>query len=99
YRDDARATAATGKEMSGVLDEYGVANRSVAEAGRFRSLGAKPLVVLTAERGHPKERMADQDKTVTLCTNSLLRVVPGATHACLVENPEHAAAVTRAIHA
>ena len=29
YRDDARVTAATAKEMAGVLDEYGVANRSV----------------------------------------------------------------------
>ncbi len=33
YRDDARATAATGMEMSGFLDEFGVANRSEAEAG------------------------------------------------------------------
>ena len=49
YRDDARATAATGKEMGGFLDEFGVANRSEAEAGTLRSLDAKPLVVLTAE--------------------------------------------------
>jgi pimeloyl-ACP methyl ester carboxylesterase len=98
YRDDARATAATGKEMSGVLDEYGVANRSTAEAGSLRSFDAKPLVVLTAERGNSEGWMADQDKTVTLSTNSVHRVVPGATHASLVENPAHAAAVTRAIH-
>ncbi|MFC5262789.1 alpha/beta hydrolase [Kribbella qitaiheensis] len=98
YRDDARATAATGKEMSGTLDEYGVANRSTAEAGRLRSLDAKPLVVLTAERGNSKGWMADQNKTVTLSTNSLHRVVPGATHASLVENPDHAASVTKAIH-
>jgi pimeloyl-ACP methyl ester carboxylesterase len=98
YRDDARATAATAKEMSGVLDEYGVASRSVPQAGRLRSLDAKPLIVLTAERGNSKGWMADQNKTVTLSTNSLHRVVPGATHASFVENPHHAAAVTRAIH-
>lgn len=98
YRDDARATAATPKEMSGVLDEYGVASRSVAEAGRLRSLDAKPLFVLTAERGNSKGWMADQNKSATLSTNSLHRVVPGATHASFVENPDHAAAVTRAIH-
>jgi pimeloyl-ACP methyl ester carboxylesterase len=98
YRADARATAATPKEMSGVLDEYGVANRSVAEAGRLRSLDAKPLVVLTADRGSSEGWMADQDKMATLSTNSLHRVVPGATHASLVDNPDHAAAVTRAIH-
>lgn len=98
FRDDARATAATPKEMSGVLDEYGVASRSVAEAGILRGLDAKPLVVLTAERGNSKGWMADQNQTVTLSTNSLHRVVPGASHTSFVENPDHAAAVTRAIH-
>lgn len=98
FRDDARATAATPKEMSGVLDEYGVASRSVAEAGILRGLDAKPLVVLTAERGNSKGWMADQNQTVTLSTNSLQRVVPGASHTSFVENPDHAAAVTRAIH-
>jgi pimeloyl-ACP methyl ester carboxylesterase len=98
YRDDARTTAATGMEMGGFLDEFGVANRSEAEAGQLRSLGAKPLVVLTAERGNAKGWMADQNKTVTLSNNSVHRVVPGATHDSLVDNPHHAAAVTRAIH-
>jgi pimeloyl-ACP methyl ester carboxylesterase/predicted ester cyclase len=98
YRDDARKTAATGKHMSGFLDEFGVANRSEAEAGELRSLDAKPLVVLTADRGNAKGWMADQDKIATLSTNSLHRVAPGATHDSLVDNPDHAAAVTQAIH-
>lgn len=98
YRDDARTTAATGKEMGGFLDEFGVANRSEAEAGALRSLGAKPLIVLTAELGNSNGWMADQNESVTLSTNSLHRVVSGATHASFVENPEHAAAVAQAIH-
>lgn len=98
YRDDARTTAATGKEMGGFLDEFGVANRSEAEAGRLRSLGANPLVVLTADRGNAKGWMAAQNEMATLSTNSLHRVVSGATHASFVEDPDHAAAVTRAIH-
>jgi pimeloyl-ACP methyl ester carboxylesterase len=98
YRDDARATAATGKEMGGFLDEFGVANRSEAEAGSLRSLDAKPLIVLTAELESSKGWMADQNETVTLSTNSRHRVVTGATHASFVDNPDHAAAVTRAIH-
>jgi len=98
YRDDARKTAATGKEMSGFLDEFGVANRSEAEAGSLRSLGAKPLIVLTAELDNSKGWMADQNKSVKLSTNSLHRVVSGATHPSFVENPEHAAAIARAIH-
>lgn len=98
YRDDARTTASTAKEMGGVLDEYGVASRSAAEAGTLRSLGSKPLVVLTAELGNRTGWMADQDQSATLSTNSLHRVVPGATHSGFVEEPVHAAAVTRAIH-
>jgi pimeloyl-ACP methyl ester carboxylesterase len=98
YRDDARATAATAKEMAGALDEYGVANRSVAEAGTLRSLDAKPLIVLTASRGNSKGWMGLQNKMAELSTDSVHRVVPGATHAGFVEDPDHAAAVTRAIH-
>jgi pimeloyl-ACP methyl ester carboxylesterase len=98
YRDDARTTAATGKEMSGFLDEFGVANRSEAEAGELRSLDAKPLIVLTAELDNAKGWIAAQNEIATLSTNSLHRVVSGSTHASLVEDPDHAAAVTKAIH-
>ncbi|MFG1626766.1 alpha/beta hydrolase [Kribbella sp. NPDC049227] len=98
YRDDARTTAATGKEMSGFLDEFGVANRSEAEAGELRSFDAKPLIVLTAELENAEGWMEAQDETVKLSANSLHRVESGATHASFVENPDHAAAVTKAIH-
>lgn len=98
YRDDARKTAATGKEMGGFLDEFGVASRSEGEAGRLRSFGAKPLIVLTATLENSKGWMAAQNKTVSLSTNSLHRVESGAKHASFVDEPEHAAAVTRAIH-
>lgn len=98
YRDDARATAATGMGVGGFLDEYGVANRSAAEAGELRSLDAKPLIVLTATRENSEGWMADQDKMAELSTNSLHRLEPGATHAAFVDDPVHAAAVTRAIH-
>ena len=42
--------------------------------------------------------MADQNKTVTLSTNSLHRFEQGAAHASFVDDPEHADAVTKAIH-
>ena len=97
-RDEARASSATAKEMSSFLDEFGVANRSEAEAGRLTSLDGKPLVVLTAERGNLPGWTTSQDRMATLSTNSVHRVVPGATHDSLMENPAHAAAVVRAIH-
>ena len=96
-RDEARATAATAKEMSSFLDEFGVASRSESEAGRLTSLDGKPLVVLTADRGNLPGWTESQDRMATLSTNSLHRVVPGATHDSLMENPAHAAAVSTAI--
>jgi pimeloyl-ACP methyl ester carboxylesterase len=98
YRDDARATAATGKEMGGFLDEFGTANRSEAEAGALRTLDAKPLVVLTATVGNSPGWMGAQAAMAELSTNSLHRVEPGATHDDLVSDPVHTVAVTRAIH-
>jgi pimeloyl-ACP methyl ester carboxylesterase len=98
YRDDARATAATGKEMGGFLDEFGVANRSESEAGTLRGLAAKPLVVLTASLGNSPGWMGLQDTMAGLSTNSDHRVEPGASHGSFVDEPAHAAAVTRAIH-
>ena len=41
--------------------------------------------------------MAGQDASVKLSTNSVHRVVPGATHGSFVEDPDKAAAVSRAI--
>jgi pimeloyl-ACP methyl ester carboxylesterase len=98
YRDDARATAATGKEMGGFLDEFGTANRSEAEAGTLRTLDAKPLIVLTATVDNSKGWMGLQNKMAELSTNSLHRVEPGATHDDLVSDPIHTVAVTKAIH-
>ena len=97
-RDEARASAATGKELASFVDEFGVANRSVSEAGQLVTLHAKPLVVLTAGRGHDVEWTKAQDELATLSSDSLHQVVAGATHQSLVDNPVHAVAVSRAIH-
>jgi hypothetical protein len=82
----------------GVIEEYGVANRSVPEAERLRSLGGKPLIVLTATIKTSKGEVADQNRTVTLSTNSLHRFEQGAAHASFVDEPAPADAVTKAVH-
>ena len=97
YRDDARVTSATAKELSGVIDEYSVAGRSAPAAGRLRSFDAKPLIVLTATRGNRKGWVADQNEMVKLSTNSLHRFEQGAAHASFVDDPDHADAVVTAI--
>ena len=53
--------------------------------------------MLTAARGNSRGWMADQNRPATLPADSVHRVVPGATHDSLVDNPKHAAAVTQAI--
>ena len=84
--------------MQGFLDEFGVANRSEAEAGRLRTLGAKPLIVVTATVDNSKGWMAAQNEMAKLSTNSLHRVEPGATHDDLVSDPHHTTAMVHAVH-
>jgi hypothetical protein len=98
YRDDARTTAATGKEMSGFIDEFLIANRSESEAGELHSFGDKPLIVLTADLGNSPGWMNQQNTIAKLSTNSVHRVVRGATHDSLIADPQHAAAVIQATH-
>jgi pimeloyl-ACP methyl ester carboxylesterase len=96
-RDEARRSAATAEEMSSFIDEYAVANRSAREAGALTDLGDLPLVVLTADHGNAAGWEEDQDDLATLSTNSQHHVVPGSVHASLVEDEDHAAAVSAAI--
>jgi pimeloyl-ACP methyl ester carboxylesterase len=98
FQDEANVSAARAKDMASFVDEYAVAGRSVSEAGELKSLGAKPLYVLTAEVGNSPGWTEHQDAMATLSTDSLHRVVPGATHQSLMDNPTHAAAVSEAIH-
>jgi len=97
-RDEARASAATAMEMASFVDEFAVANRSQSQAGELVDLDQKPLIVLTAEKENLEGWEPAQDKLATLSPNSLHRVVAGSTHNSLIDNPDHAAAVTRAIH-
>ena len=97
-RDEARASSATADYMGSFVDEFGVAARSMSEAGELGDLAGTPLVVLTAGRGNAKGWMASQDKMAALSTNSVHRVVAGATHESLVDDPDGAAAVSQAIH-
>jgi pimeloyl-ACP methyl ester carboxylesterase len=97
-RDEARASSATAGYLGSFVDEYGVAARSVSEAGELVDLAGTPLVVLTADRGNSEGWMVFQDKMAALSTNSVHRVVAGATHESLLADPRDAAAVSRAIH-
>jgi pimeloyl-ACP methyl ester carboxylesterase len=97
-RRDARASVVRASHMSGQIDEYVIAGRSTSEAGELSDLDGKPLIVLTADRGSAEGWMAAQEEMARLSTNSLHRVVSGATHASLIEDRRDAASVSQAIH-
>jgi pimeloyl-ACP methyl ester carboxylesterase len=97
-RDEARASSATASYMGSFVDEYGVAARSISEAGELVDLAGIPLIVLTADRGNSEGWMASQDKLASLSTNSRHLVVAGATHDSLIADADGATAVSQAIH-
>jgi hypothetical protein len=93
-------------------DRYAACARSISSMARGSSSSTYAAADIPSS-GTPEEPVARassnacrastgwmglQNKMADLSTNSVHRVVPGATHASFVENPEHAAAITRAIH-
>jgi pimeloyl-ACP methyl ester carboxylesterase len=96
-RDEVRASDATASTLRSTIDEYVQANASTEQAAALRDFADKPLIVLTAGSGHDAAWSAAQNRMATLSTNSVHRVIAGATHEDLVANQEDAAATTQAI--
>jgi pimeloyl-ACP methyl ester carboxylesterase len=96
-RDEIRASAATPSNMQSTISEYVQANASSQEAATLVDFGDKPLVVMTAGVGSGAARLASQDHLATLSSNSLHRIIDGASHAGLLFDEHGAAATTQAI--
>jgi pimeloyl-ACP methyl ester carboxylesterase len=96
-RDEVRASVATPSTLRSTIDEYVQANASIEQAAALRDFADKPLIVLTAGSGHDAAWSAAQNRMATLSTNSVHRVIDGATHEDLIGNEEDAAATTQAI--
>jgi pimeloyl-ACP methyl ester carboxylesterase len=94
---EVRASVATASNLRSTIDEYVQASASVQQAGALTDFGAKPLVVLTAGVGSDAAHLAAQNRLATLSTNSVHRVVAGASHEGLVGEQKYAAATTQAI--
>jgi pimeloyl-ACP methyl ester carboxylesterase len=95
--DEVRASIATASNLRSTIDEYVQASASVKEAASPRDFGDKPLIVLTAGSGHDAAWSAAQNHLATLSTNSVHRVIAGATHEGLIGDEGHATATTQAI--
>jgi pimeloyl-ACP methyl ester carboxylesterase len=92
-----RFDTAQASTVRSVVEEYLRGGDASQQAASLRDFGDKPLVVLTAAVGHPASWMTAQDKTTTLSTDSVHRVVDGASHAGLVEEKQYAAHVSQAV--
>ena len=96
-RDAARAGTATPGTLRSTIEEYGRANDSMAEAASLHNLSGKPLMVLSAGVGSAADWPQKQERLAALSTDSVHRVVAGASHEGLVGDPVHAATTSRAI--
>ncbi len=96
-RDEARARSATASNLRSVIDEYVAASASVQQAAALTDFADKPLIVLTAGRGHDATWSAAQNRLTTLSTNRAHSVIDGATHSSLLSDEKDAASTTQAI--
>jgi pimeloyl-ACP methyl ester carboxylesterase len=96
-RDEVRASDATASTLRSTIDEYLQATASTEQAAALRDFADKPLIVLTAGSGHDAAWSTAQNRMATLSTNSVHRVIAGATHEDLIANQADAAATTQAI--
>jgi pimeloyl-ACP methyl ester carboxylesterase len=96
-RDQERAFAATARDYRAQRDEWSELPTVFTQAKALTTLGATPLIVVTADQGQDPGWPAAQDKLGTLSTNSAHRVVRGATHIALLVDRRFAAESSRAI--
>ena len=96
-RDEVRASIATASNVRSTIDEFVQANASMEQAASLGDFADKPLVVLTAGSGSDAAHLAAQNHLATLSTNSVDRVIDGATHPSLILDEKDAAATGQAI--
>jgi pimeloyl-ACP methyl ester carboxylesterase len=94
---EVRASVATAGNLGSTIDEYVQASSSVHQAGALTDFGDKPLLVLTAPIGQDAAWIPAQNHLATLSTNSVHRIIAGATHEGLVGEKKYAAATSQAI--
>jgi hypothetical protein len=92
-----RLYGANASQVRSTIDEYIQGNASTQQAASLGDFADKPLVVLTAGSGSDDADLAAQNRLAALSTNSVHRVINGATHASLISDEQDAAATTQAI--
>ena len=93
----ARAFAASPRELRANRADFAQLPRLFDEAKAVKSLGERPLAVVTATVGNQRGWGAAQDRLAKLSTNRVRRTVAGASHTALLEDERFAAISSRAI--
>ena len=70
---------------------------ALTQAQALKSLGGKPLIVVTAGKDALTGWLPPQDKMATLSTNSIHRVMQNATHTSLTEDKSDSGISSQAI--
>jgi hypothetical protein len=85
------------RDAGGFRDDVAEIPAALRQARALKSIGGVPLIVVTAREGQQAGWASAQDDLATLSTNSVHRIVPGATHTSLVDDKADAAQSSRAI--
>ena len=96
-RDQERAFWSTARHWRSQRDEFSKIRTTLEEAGELTTLGAKPLIVLTAVKDAEGGWMPLQDDLAELSTNSVHRLLEDATHASMTEEEGPAGQSAQAI--
>jgi pimeloyl-ACP methyl ester carboxylesterase len=97
-RDEERATQSTAELTRSQRDEFAGLQTALQQAQALKTLGNKPLIVLTAAKDAQEGWLPLQDEMAALSTNSIHRVLPNTTHSSLIEDKGDAAMASQAIH-
>ena len=96
-RDEERGDQASVRLQVSARDEIAQLRASLQEARALTSLGARPLVVVTAVLEAPAGWVPAQDGLVSLSTNSVHRVMQDLSHVPLITSESGATASSKAI--
>ncbi|HEX5369316.1 MAG TPA: alpha/beta hydrolase, partial [Dehalococcoidia bacterium] len=95
--NEERDFLSTPRHARSVRDEFNELPTVLIQEGQLKTLGNKPLIVLTADKDAQGGWQTLQDELAALSSNSLHRHLPDATHAMLTEDQAAAGVSSQAI--
>jgi len=96
-RNEERDFLSTPRHARSVRDEFNELPTALIQAGQLKTLGDKPLIVVTADKDALAGWQPLQDELAALSSNSLHRHIPDAEHAMLTEDERAAGMSSLAI--